>query len=151
MNHALPSESYIARLDYLAFNGKVCSSVEYSDEQRFLEDLKESLYHGEPLCVVLYRDRNGKTISRAFLNDLDTLPKGLFICKCDHVGQSQSYAKFPGFSGHPSHNKCGCRHLYPGLEQENHLHNRIPGNQSTITPDHGIYRKQSAEIQACGS
>ena len=49
MNHALPSESYIARLDYLAFNGKVCSSVEYSDEQRFLEDLKESLYHGEPL------------------------------------------------------------------------------------------------------
>lgn len=58
---------------------------------------------------------------------------------------------FRGFSGHPSHNKCGCRHLYPGLEQENHLHNRIPGNQSTITPDHGIYRKQSAEIQACGS
>ena len=55
MNNALPSESYIARLDYLAFNGKVCSSVEYSDEQRFLEDLKESLYHGEPLCVVLYR------------------------------------------------------------------------------------------------
>ena len=38
-----------------------------------------SLYHGEPLCVVLYRDRNGKTISRAFLNDLDTLPKGLFV------------------------------------------------------------------------
>ena len=63
----------------LAFNGKVCSSVEYSDEQRFLEDLKESLYHGEPLCVVLYRDQNGKTISRAFLNDLDTLPKGLFV------------------------------------------------------------------------
>ena len=41
MNHALPSESYIARLDYLAFNGKVCSSVEYSDEQRFLEDLNQ--------------------------------------------------------------------------------------------------------------
>lgn len=79
MSQVLPSESYIARLDYLAFNGKVCSSVEYSDEQRFLEDLKESLYHGEPLCVVLYRGRNGKTISRAFLNDLDTLPKGLFI------------------------------------------------------------------------
>ena len=53
MNQALPSESYIARLDYLAFNGKVCSSVAYSDEQRFLKDLKESLYHGEPLRVVL--------------------------------------------------------------------------------------------------
>ena len=33
MNQAQPSESYIARLDYLAFNGKVCSSVAYSDEQ----------------------------------------------------------------------------------------------------------------------
>ena len=79
MNQALSSEGYIARLDYLAFNGKVCSSVEYSDEQCFLEDLKESLYHGEPLCVVLYRDRNDKTISRAFLDDLDTLPKGLSV------------------------------------------------------------------------
>ena len=81
MNHALPSESYIARLDYLAFNGKVCSSVEYSDEQRFLEDLKESLYHGEPLCVVLYRDQNGKTISRAFLNDLDIAPENTIPCE----------------------------------------------------------------------
>ena len=84
MNHALPSESCIARLDYLAFNGKVCSSVEYSDEQCFLADLKESLYHGEPLCVVLYRDRNGKTISRTFLNDLDTLPKGLSVEDTPH-------------------------------------------------------------------
>lgn len=79
MNHALPSEGYIARLDYLAFNGKICSSVEYSDEQRFLADLKESLYHGEPLCVVLYRGRNGQTIFHAFLHDLDTLPKGLSV------------------------------------------------------------------------
>lgn len=79
MNHALPSESYIARLDYLAFNGKVYSSVEYSDETAFLTDLKNQLDCGVPLCVVLYRDQNGKTISRAFLNDLDTLPKGLFV------------------------------------------------------------------------
>ena len=75
MNHDEP----VARLDYLWSNGKVCSSIEYSDEQRFLTDLKESLYCGEPLCITLYRDQNGSTISRAFLNDLDTLPKGLFI------------------------------------------------------------------------
>ena len=75
MNHALPSESYIARLDYLAFNGKVCSSVEYSDEQRFLEDLKESLYHGEPLCVVLYRDGNGKKNDHGYLNKIEQKKK----------------------------------------------------------------------------
>ena len=79
MNHALPGESYIARLDYLTFDGKVCSSIEYGDEKLFLSDLKESLYYGEPLCIILYRDQNGKTISRAFLDDLDTLPKGLFV------------------------------------------------------------------------
>ena len=66
------------------FQRKVCSSVEYSDEQRFLADLKKSLYHGVPLCVVLYRDQNGKTISRTFLNDLDTLPKGLFVEDSSH-------------------------------------------------------------------
>ena len=44
MNHALPGESYIARLDYLTFDGKVCSSIEYGDEKLFLSDLKESLY-----------------------------------------------------------------------------------------------------------
>ena len=79
MNRALPDDRYIARLDYLASNGKVCSSIEYSDKKLFLSDLKESLYYGEPLCIILYRDQNGKTISRDFLDNLDTLPKGLFV------------------------------------------------------------------------
>ena len=34
----------------------------------------------------------------------------------------------------------GCRYLYLGLEQENYLHNCIPGNKRTITPNYGIYR-----------
>ena len=74
----------IARLDYLGFNGKVCSRIEYSDEQNFLADLNEFLYYGEPLSITLYRDRNGKTISQAFLKDLDTLPKGFFIEDSPH-------------------------------------------------------------------
>ena len=39
-----------------------------------------------------------------------------------------------------THHKCGCRYLYLGLEQENYLHNCIPGNKRTITPDYGVYR-----------
>ena len=69
----------VARIDYLDFRGKVVERTEYMDETAFLNDLKNQLDCGVPLCVVLYRDRNGKTISRAFLNDLDTLPKGLSV------------------------------------------------------------------------
>ena len=58
MNHALPGESYIARLDYLAFNGKVCSSVEYSYEQRFLADRQDDFP-----CVP---ERPGYTAKRTF-------------------------------------------------------------------------------------
>ena len=69
----------VARIDYLDFRGKVVEHTEYMDETAFLTDLKNQLDCGVSLCVVLYRDQNGKTISRAFLNDLDTLPKGLFV------------------------------------------------------------------------
>lgn len=61
------------------FRGKVVERTEYIDETAFMTDLKKQLDCGVPLCVVLYRDRNGKTISRAFLNDLDTLPKGFSV------------------------------------------------------------------------
>ena len=43
----------------------------------FLKELKEELYCGVPLIVVLYKDDNGATISKNFLEELDTLPKGL--------------------------------------------------------------------------
>ena len=69
----------VARIDYLDFRGKVVERTEYMDETAFLNDLKNQLDCGAPLCVVLYRDRNGKTISRSFLHDLDTLPKGLSV------------------------------------------------------------------------
>ena len=67
----------VARLDFLGSNGAVGDSVEYQTEADFLKAVKEELFHGVPLVVVLYRDGEGKTISRSFLEDLDTMPKGL--------------------------------------------------------------------------
>lgn len=67
----------VARIDFLSFSGKVCSCEEYATEQAFLETLNEELHYGVPLNVILYRDQNGKTISRKFLEELDTLPKEL--------------------------------------------------------------------------
>lgn len=73
----------VARLDYLYHSRgagtKVGSSAVYYSEQCFLEDLKRELDSGVPLAVVLYRDKQGKTISRDFLMDLDTMPLSLTV------------------------------------------------------------------------
>ena len=69
----------VARIDYLGFRGEVVESVECKSEEQFLTDLKEQLDCGVPLCVTLYRDQDGKTISRAFLTEVDTPPKGFSV------------------------------------------------------------------------
>ena len=69
----------VARIDYLSFRGEVVESVEYKSEEPFLTDLKEQLDCGVPLCVALYRDQNGKTISRNFLVEVDTPPKRVSV------------------------------------------------------------------------
>lgn len=69
----------VARIDYLGFRGEVVESVEYKSEEQFLADLKEQLDCGVPLCVTLYRDRDGRTISRTFLTEIDTTPKRVSV------------------------------------------------------------------------
>lgn len=69
----------VARIDYLGFRGEVVESIEYQSEEQFLTDLKEQLDCGVPLCVTLYRDREGKTISRSFLAELGTPPKKVSV------------------------------------------------------------------------
>ena len=76
-NNSGTAQVPVARLDFLDSSGHVGDSKEYYQEAVFLRDLQEELYYGVPLVVVLYRDENGKTISKKFLEDLDTLPKGL--------------------------------------------------------------------------
>ena len=68
----------VARIDFLSFSGKVCSSEEYVSEQEFLKAVYEELHYGVPLNVILYRDQEGKSISRKFLEKLDTLPKSTY-------------------------------------------------------------------------
>ena len=69
----------MARIDYLGFRGEVVESIDYKSEEQFLTDLKEQLNCGVPLCVTLYRDPKGKTISRAFLTEVDTPPKRVSV------------------------------------------------------------------------
>ena len=69
----------VARIDYLGFRGEVVESVEYRSETIFLADIKAQLNCGVPLCVTLYRDRDGRTLSRDFLTEVDTPPKRISI------------------------------------------------------------------------
>ena len=80
MKKACPTGvNLVARIDYLGFRGEVVDSVEYKSEESFLTDLKERLNCGVPLCVTLYQDRGGRTISRAFLTEVDTPPKKVSV------------------------------------------------------------------------
>ena len=69
----------VARIDYLGFRGEVVESIEYQSEEQFLTDLKEQLDCGVPLCVALYRDRDGRTIFWDFLSEVGTPPKKVSI------------------------------------------------------------------------
>ena len=80
MKKACPTGvNLVARIDYLGFRGEVVESVEFKSEEPFLTDLKERLNCGVPLCVTLYRDRDGKTISRDFLTEVGTPPKRVSV------------------------------------------------------------------------
>ena len=70
---------HIGRIDFLARNGKVMESVNYTDPKVFLEAVKKENYYGAPMIIVLYRDEKGKTISQDFLKEMDPLPQGFRI------------------------------------------------------------------------
>jgi hypothetical protein len=69
----------VGRLDFLNSKGVVGDRVEYQTEAAFVNALKEEMHYGVPLVAVLYRNAEGRTISKNFLNDLDTHPKGLVV------------------------------------------------------------------------
>lgn len=73
----------VGRLDFYATGrsglGKIRESIEYYSEESLVAEVKQELNAGVPLGIVLYRDKDGCTISRDFLLDLDTFPLGLTV------------------------------------------------------------------------
>lgn len=66
----------VGRIEYLSCNGKARSCVEYLDKNLMVAEIKECLNYGIPINIVLYRDKNGKTMSKEWVEDLDCLPAG---------------------------------------------------------------------------
>lgn len=67
-------EQPIGCIEYLAPNGTVVSSVEYTDAERFAAAIKDDAWYGVPLCAVVYRNQDGQTIPLDFLKRIDPVP-----------------------------------------------------------------------------
>lgn len=61
----------IGRIEYLSTKGKVTESAEYTKQEHFINDIMENNDCGVPMRVVLYRGKDGKTVSRDFVMDLN--------------------------------------------------------------------------------
>ena len=75
----------IGRVDYLGTDGKVAYCTEYTDEQRFVRDILNDNHYGVPMCIVVYRDRDGNSISTDFVNRLDPPPQGFEVVDYEKV------------------------------------------------------------------
>ena len=76
-DNSIPTHN-IAKIDFLAYDGSISETTEYSSQEQFERDLKECTHNGVPLSVTLYRDTSGNTIPHDFIFALDPPPKALY-------------------------------------------------------------------------
>lgn len=69
----------VGRIDYLDTKGKVGERLYCFNEEDFLRTVREDNYHGVPMVVNVYSDKDGKTISLDFVLDFDPPVQGFHI------------------------------------------------------------------------
>ncbi len=79
----------VGRIDYLHTDGKVRESIEYTSEYQFVKDVKDENYYGTPMSVVLYADKDGNTISRDFVAELDPPPQGFEVIPSPYLERAE--------------------------------------------------------------
>ena len=75
----------IGRISYLHTDGRVRESVEYTDVEKMEKDLREENFYGVPMQVVMYVDRQGKTIPHRFVYDMDPPLQGVSVIMNPHI------------------------------------------------------------------
>lgn len=70
----MTKKALVGRIDYLHTDGSVRESIEYDNESSFIQCIQEETYYGVPFSIVLYKDKDGKTIPTDFLLELDPPP-----------------------------------------------------------------------------
>ena len=79
----------VGRIDYLHTDGTVRESIEYTSEYQFVKDIKDENFYGTPMSVVVYADKDGNTISRDFVNELDPPPQGFEIIPSPYLERAE--------------------------------------------------------------
>lgn len=79
----------VGRIDYLHTDGKVRESIEYTSEYQFVKDIKDENYYGTPMSVVVYADKDGNTISRVFIDELDPPPQGFEVIPSPYLERAE--------------------------------------------------------------
>ncbi|MGN1051520.1 MAG: hypothetical protein ACI4QE_04400, partial [Acutalibacteraceae bacterium] len=79
----------VGRIDYLGTDGQVRESIEYTSEYQFVKDIKDENFYGTPMSVVIYADKDGNTISRDFVNELDPPPQGFDVVTSPYLERAE--------------------------------------------------------------
>ena len=83
----------VGRIDYLDTKGNVGERFYCFNEEDFLRTVKEDNYHGVPMVVNVYSDKNGKTIPLDFVLDFDPPVQGFHIIKYEDEFQNNNDAE----------------------------------------------------------
>lgn len=90
VNKEDPVESKpIGRIEYLHTDGTVRESIEYTSEYQFAKDIKEENFYGVPMSIVMYSDKDGNTISKDFVKELDPPPQGFEVIESPYLKRAE--------------------------------------------------------------
>lgn len=83
----MSTSEVIGRIDFIGFNGQVSESVEYTNAQQFIRDIRSENDIGSPMSIYLYRDAAGNTIPLDFLRELNPVQVSVHKIDSPHLSQ----------------------------------------------------------------
>ena len=79
LNNGIEKQNAVGRIDYYGADGTIQDSQQFYSEEELVKQANEQSYYGVPMAIALYKDQEGKTISREFISELDPPPKEISV------------------------------------------------------------------------
>lgn len=91
-----PAATVIGKIDYLAYDGRTRESSEYNDMEQFVSDCNDATDYGEPIRIMVYRDKDGTHIPIDWVYKLDPPPKGFDVVDSPYLQAAKTNAEISG-------------------------------------------------------